>query len=272
MLAGFSMAIFYNSCFWIPTLFLALWFFVQGIISRYLERKNGGVVLDSFKHAFFKSPLQKSWIDFFACGIILATLSIYIGKSILDPEKLANMHHLSFNSWDTLAIVLSLPLTLFYLLDIKDIVVAILLQGENSNNNGNDTDRKTFFSIQLLKFLGFSAILSILVTLFLMGAIYFLLMDNHIGMLLCLLFTAIIFTAFDLWMLCKVVENKKVITIKQSLYYGNIPATLGFLILISVEMTFRFNGLNSTELHGFIAGGASMHIVFGNIVVAVGLE
>lgn len=55
---------------------------------------------------------------------------------------------------------------------------------------------------------------------------------------------------------------------RNSLLYGNIPGMIGFCTLILVVLLDK----QPNAVSGFIAGGTAMHMIFGNIVVAVGLR
>lgn len=55
---------------------------------------------------------------------------------------------------------------------------------------------------------------------------------------------------------------------RNSFVYGNIPGLFGFFVLFIVAFSLR----DPNEVSGFIAGGAAMHMIFGNIVVAIGLR
>lgn len=49
--------------------------------------------------------------------------------------------------------------------------------------------------------------------------------------------------------------------------FGNSPAFVGFLVLLAYHWASNGAGAN-----GFIAGGAAMHMIFGNFVIAIGLR
>jgi len=145
------------------------------------------------------------------------------------------------------------------------------LNDEVARKSVHNTDIKKLLS----KHLGNLVALSICQIIFLFLPLVFALIALTYGslllMIVCLIVAAIFFIFFDMLMLKKEPLEKKREMIRRSLFYGNIPAFIGFVILMLVYITFILNDISTDELKGFIAGGASMHMVFGNIVVAVGL-
>ena len=247
-------------------------------MSRHFSKGTFENVPQMISKSFFNNNSQKIWFDILSYSIVLAiflpTFSCDWSRTVKALSELTD-YEKAFLYWDFIAILISLFLSVLYYVDVFlrnfDFI-------HYKDKNGKSCNNAWMLIIALL-------ILSSGVSLF---ASMWLLLKFHdyyrmlIGLIIaggCFLVTDIIYITRANVKLRFLNGNhsdefktvkQKIKEFKFSLTLGNIPATIGFLVLFAVYSQFR-----ETEsvkyIEGFVAGGAAMHIVFGNIIVGIGL-